>query len=50
MGDTFPEAFVRYSVSQVPHLVINGRHHIEGLVEEEALLEHIAAAVRETGT
>ena len=48
MGDTFPEAFVRYSVSQVPHLVINGRNHVEGLLEEEQILEHIAAAVRET--
>jgi alkyl hydroperoxide reductase subunit AhpF len=48
MGDTFPDAFIRYSVSQVPHLVINGRNHIEGLFEEEEILKHIAAAVRDT--
>lgn len=48
MGDTFPESFVRYSVNQVPHLVINGRNHVEGLLEEKDILKHIAATVRQT--
>ncbi len=30
MVDDFPEASVRYSVNRIPHLVINGRVHIEG--------------------
>jgi len=42
MVDDFPEAGVRYSVSRVPHLVINGRVHIEGVVDEEGILAHIA--------
>jgi alkyl hydroperoxide reductase subunit AhpF len=44
--DSFPDALVRYSVNALPHTVINGRTHIEGLVDEQGLLEHIAAAVR----
>lgn len=46
MGDAFPDAFVRYSVNFVPHLVINGRVHVEGVVDEKRLLAHIAAAVQ----
>ncbi|HSG16930.1 MAG TPA: thioredoxin family protein [Anaerolineae bacterium] len=45
MSDTFPDALVRYSVNRLPHLVINGRVHIEGLVDEQMLLEHIAVAI-----
>ena len=46
MTDSFPEALIRYSVSDLPHVVINGRVHIEGAVDEQSLLEHVAAAVR----
>jgi alkyl hydroperoxide reductase subunit AhpF len=46
MTDSFPVANVRYSVSSLPHLVINGRIHIQGVVEEEALLKQIAAGVK----
>jgi alkyl hydroperoxide reductase subunit AhpF len=45
MSDFFPEANLRYSISTVPHTVINGRVHIEGVVEEDLMLEHLAQAV-----
>jgi alkyl hydroperoxide reductase subunit AhpF len=45
MGDYFPQAFIRYSVKYVPHLVINERIHVEGIVEEGELLEEIARAI-----
>lgn len=44
MGDAFPEALIRYSVTHIPHLVINDRVHLEGVVEEEVILQHIAKA------
>ena len=37
-GEAFPDAVTRYSVSYVPHLVINERVHVEGLVDEETIL------------
>jgi len=45
MIDDFPEAGIRYSARRVPHLVINDRVHVEGLVDEEIILAHIARAV-----
>ncbi len=48
MIDDFPEAGVRYSVSRVPHLVINGRVHVEGVVDEESILAHIARGLGQT--
>lgn len=47
MGDQFPEAFIRYSVKYVPHIAINERIHIEGVVEEKKLLEEMAKAVQQ---
>ncbi|MFZ0548174.1 MAG: hypothetical protein WAM60_22200 [Candidatus Promineifilaceae bacterium] len=41
VGDGFPEAFVRYSINELPHLIINGRTHLEGIVDEETILAHI---------
>jgi hypothetical protein len=46
MADAFPEAVIRYSVNYVPHTVINHRVHVEGVVNEEGLLKHVAAAVK----
>jgi alkyl hydroperoxide reductase subunit AhpF len=46
MSDRFPEANLRYSVKQIPHTVINGRVHVEGVVEEDAILMHLAMAVK----
>ncbi len=46
MADVFPMASVRYSATYLPHLVINGRSHIDGVIEEEKLLQKIAAALR----
>jgi alkyl hydroperoxide reductase subunit AhpF len=45
MADQFPEAAVRFSVEMVPHLIINGRVHVSGPVDEENLLQQIARAV-----
>ena len=45
MADNFPDAVIRHSVSRLPHIVINGRVHLEGVVDERVLLKHIATAV-----
>lgn len=46
MADVFPMASVRYSATYLPHMVINGRSHIDGVITEEELLIKIAAALR----
>lgn len=45
IGDAFPEAFVRYSINELPHLIINGRTHLEGIVNEETILSHISRTI-----
>ena len=45
MGDMFPQALWKHSVYTLPHLVINGRVHIEGVIDEETILKHIAKAI-----
>jgi alkyl hydroperoxide reductase subunit AhpF len=45
MGDFFPQAFIRYSVNYLPHIVINERIHLEGVIEEGELLSQIAGAL-----
>jgi alkyl hydroperoxide reductase subunit AhpF len=45
MTDQFPEALTRYSVNYLPHVVVNGRVHIEGMIEENELLRQVALAV-----
>lgn len=45
-ADVFPEAAVRYSARSLPHTVINGRVHFEGVMDEEEALRQIAKAVR----
>jgi hypothetical protein len=45
MTDVFPVAAVRYSATYLPHLVINGRVHIDGIAEEEEVMKQIAKAV-----
>lgn len=45
MADQFPVIIERYSVNYLPHTVINGRVHLEGVVEEKEILQHIARAV-----
>jgi alkyl hydroperoxide reductase subunit AhpF len=46
MGDLFPDALLRYSVSHVPHLVIDGRVHVDGVVGEDAILRLMARATK----
>ena len=45
MTDQFPEALTRYSVNYLPHVVINGRVHIDGMIEEGDLLKQIGLVV-----
>lgn len=46
MTDFFPEAARRYSVTTLPHVVINRRVHFNGPPDEETLLRHIALALK----
>ncbi|MFQ5420275.1 MAG: hypothetical protein ACE5EY_07925 [Anaerolineae bacterium] len=46
MADQFPQAAMRYSAAYLPHTVVNGRVHVEGVVDEETLLQHVATAVK----
>lgn len=45
MADQFPVIVERYSVHFLPHTVLNGRVHIEGVVDEKDILAHMATAV-----
>lgn len=44
MADVFPDIAQRYSVRNLPHTVINGRVHVEGILDEEGLLRQMALA------
>lgn len=46
MADQFPVIVERYSVNFLPHTVLNGRVHIEGVIGEKEILEHMATAVK----
>ncbi len=46
MAQDFPQVLIRYSISHVPHLVVNERIHFEGIIEEEAILEQIGRALK----
>ena len=46
MKDEFPDAAIRYSVREVPHLVVNSQGHIQGLVDENAILAKIASTIK----
>jgi hypothetical protein len=50
MADAFPEAIVRYSITYLPHTMINGRIHLSGVLDEKTLVRQIAAAVSKTPT
>jgi alkyl hydroperoxide reductase subunit AhpF len=45
MADQFPVIVERYSVNFLPHTVLNGRVHIEGILNEQEILQHMATAV-----
>lgn len=45
MSDMFPEANLRYSVNKLPHTVINGRVHVEGVVDEAEMLRQMSKAL-----
>ncbi len=44
MSNMFPEVAIQYSAHTLPHLVINGRVHLNGVAGEEIVLQHIARA------
>ena len=46
MADVFPEALWRYSATHLPHLVVNGRVHADGELDEEMILRQIALGLR----
>lgn len=46
MADVFPEATIRYSISYLPHTVINNRYHVSGVIDEAEMMGHIAKALR----
>ncbi len=46
MTEQFPEALTRYSANYLPHVVINGRVHIDGMIDEDELLRQVALAVK----
>ena len=46
MADQFPTAVTRYSLNFLPHMVLNGRVHLEGVVNEEEILQQIGTAVK----
>ncbi|MCP4418721.1 MAG: hypothetical protein GY805_19055 [Chloroflexi bacterium] len=46
MGDQFPTAIERYSINFLPHMVINGRVHMEGVIDEGEILRWIGTAVK----
>ncbi|MGH2536223.1 MAG: hypothetical protein ACRDHL_02390 [Candidatus Promineifilaceae bacterium] len=41
VSDAFPEALVRHSVRELPHVVVNGRLHLEGPRAEAAWVDQI---------
>ena len=46
MADQFPTAVNRYSLNFLPHMVLNGRVHMEGVVDEGEILRQIGTAVK----
>ncbi len=45
-ADVFPEAAIRYSIRALPHTVIDGRVHFQGVADEEAMVRQIARAIQ----
>jgi alkyl hydroperoxide reductase subunit AhpF len=46
MADEFPEALIRHSAYTLPHTVVNGRVHIEGVIDEPIIMKQIAQAIK----
>lgn len=46
MADCFPVALQQFNVHYLPHTVINGRVHMEGVLDEAQFLRHLAMAVK----
>lgn len=50
MINDFPQLTVRYSVQQLPHTVINQRHHLQGNYDEEQMLKYLARIIKREQT
>ncbi len=46
MADIFPDMAVRFDPAGYPYTVINRRVHIRGPLDEDRVMEHVAAALR----
>ncbi|MEM9774788.1 MAG: thioredoxin family protein [Chloroflexota bacterium] len=46
MINDFPDLVPQYSIYSVPHTIINQKHHLEGLYDEDQLLKLIARALK----
>lgn len=46
MADQFPESAIRYSVENVPHLVLNRYIHYRGPLDEDGLLKQVGLALK----
>jgi hypothetical protein len=44
MADDFPTVLDRHGVHEMPHAVLNNNVHIEGEIDEDGLLRHLAKA------
>lgn len=45
-ADVFPEAAIRYSVRSLPHTVVDGRVHFQGVTDEDGMVRQIVRAVQ----
>jgi alkyl hydroperoxide reductase subunit AhpF len=45
-ADVYPEAAIRYSVRTLPHTVIDGRVHLQGVTDEDGMVRQIFRAVQ----
>jgi alkyl hydroperoxide reductase subunit AhpF len=45
-ADVFSEAAIRYSVRTLPHTVIDGRVHLQGVTDEDGMLRQIVLAMQ----
>ena len=46
MINDFPDLAPQYSIYSVPHTIINQKHHLQGVYNEEKFLKAMAAAVK----
>jgi predicted DsbA family dithiol-disulfide isomerase len=50
LADTFPSVLYRHNVEKVPHMIIDDKIHVEGVLDEGGILKHLAKAVARRAT